>query len=439
MSILFRNMASCLDENCEKISAAFGPRYQLIAFSLMIKECDQRTAGLLREFVPSILASGVQRGELQPFQDNPHHLGKCKRSLSDQLEEICEIYRLLAEYEWLIHDVFGVDLDLFLSEDDKTRCMTTVEMRRLEEVYIGLMTRLLEEVSDEMKNPIMTTSGADDIFFILKTCLSRASKSGACRVVKSTFEIIVEFLKEKARVMFSTLEKLEMSSLNGLNSFRTCLIALVEYAMVTARQNMFIPDNLCDRDIKTLEALQTDVEKEFIHMIDKFNQGILPKFQQSLNFFATTSYDEVDETKTERIWMLRLLKALQKELFTLKTSLSPQVFETLTERLISSVAEKIEETMPKLKIMSQHGCLNFEQDIRFLTHQLCEMLPMIKVRSKFTRLFQIAYILNVESIEDLSLIEDDYLLTSSEIQYLLRLRGDIVCSSYNPKITKLIC
>mmetsp|Transcript_12439 Transcript_12439/g.49964 ORF Transcript_12439/g.49964 Transcript_12439/m.49964 type:complete len:96 (+) Transcript_12439:1832-2119(+) len=95
--------------------------------------------------------------------------------------------------------------------------------------------------------------------------------------------------------------------------------------------------------------------------------------------------------------------------------------------------------MPKLKIMSQHGCLNFEQDIRFLTHQLCEMLPMIKVRSKFTRLFQIAYILNVESIEDLSLIEDDYLLTSSEIQYLLRLRGDIVCSSYNPKITKLIC
>lgn len=37
MSILFRNMASCLDENCEKISAAFGPRYQLIAFSLMIK------------------------------------------------------------------------------------------------------------------------------------------------------------------------------------------------------------------------------------------------------------------------------------------------------------------------------------------------------------------------------------------------------------------
>ena len=76
---------------------------------------------------------------------------------------------------------------------------------------------------------------------------------GACRVVKSTFEIIVEFLKEKvrffssvrlavsinthgsqARVMFSTLEKLEMSSLNGLNSFRTCLIALVEYAMVSA-------------------------------------------------------------------------------------------------------------------------------------------------------------------------------------------------------------
>ena len=80
---------------------------------------------------------------------------------------------------------------------------------------------------------------------------------GACRVVKSTFEIIVHFLKEKvgiqnlsflrsilqckqiltvhkARVMFYASEKVEQSSLNGLNSFRTCLIALVEYAMVSA-------------------------------------------------------------------------------------------------------------------------------------------------------------------------------------------------------------
>ena len=36
----------------------------------------------------------------------------------------------------------------------------------------------------------------------------------------------------------------------------------------------------------------------------------------------------------------------------------------------------------------------------------------MKVRSKFTRLFQIAYILNVESIEDLSLIEVLFLLSS---------------------------
>jgi len=47
-------------------------------------------------------------------------------------------------------------------------------------------------------------------------------------------------------------------------------------------------------------------------MIDKFNQGILPKFEQSFNSFATTSYDEVDETETERTWMLRLMKMLQK-------------------------------------------------------------------------------------------------------------------------------
>jgi len=164
--------------------------------------------------------------------------------------------------------------------------MTSVEMRRLEEVYVELMTRLLEGVSNETKNPIMTTNGADEIFFILKTCLSRALKSGACRVVKSTFEIIVHFLKEKvriqnlsflrsilqckqiltvhkARVMFYASEKVEQSSLNGLNSFRTCLIALVEYAMMTARQYMFIPENLFDRDIKSLEVNSFHIRRTY--------------------------------------------------------------------------------------------------------------------------------------------------------------------------------
>lgn len=104
-----------------------------------------------------------------------------------------------------------------------------------------IQTRLLEEVSYETKNPIMTTSGADEIFFILKTCLSRALKSGtkpiknqlcsamiiqsnestlilgACRVVKSTFEIIVDFLKEKVRICLEGLscQEIEFSRVTG--------------------------------------------------------------------------------------------------------------------------------------------------------------------------------------------------------------------------------
>lgn len=166
--------------------------------------------------------------------------------------------------------------------------------------------------------------------------------------------------------------------------------------------------------------------------------GILPKFQQSLNFFATTSYDEIDKIENERIWMRHLLQTLQKvhkaeyfeaviihfnfrtgtvypqvrkiiitkfscSILNHRTSLSPHVFASLAERLISRVAEKIEvvflflwqmnkqmnndsfniqETMSRLKIMSQHGCLSFEQDIRILMHHLCDMLPMIQVLQK---------------------------------------------------------
>ena len=108
-----------------------------------------------------------------------------------------------------------------------------------------------------------------------------------------------------------------------------------------------------------------------------FLSGILPKFEQSFNSFATTSYDEVDNTETERIWKLRLLKMLQKvknadffwhsyDEFLLpyrncvassaknkvfyfffsnpdhRMSLSPLVFASLADRLILRVAEKIE-------------------------------------------------------------------------------------------------
>ena len=52
------------------------------------KECDQRTACLLREYVRSRLASGVQRGELRPFEDNQHQLGKCKRWFHENLERL---------------------------------------------------------------------------------------------------------------------------------------------------------------------------------------------------------------------------------------------------------------------------------------------------------------------------------------------------------------
>ena len=121
---------------------------------------------------------------------------------------------------------------------------------------------------------------------------------------------------------------------------------------MTARQYMFIPENLFDRDIKSLEVNSFYIRRTYtlqnqgffwsgasdrcwqrIHQDDRqiqpgfgckictfniqivirsFLSGILPKFEQSFNSFATTSYDEVDNTETERIWMLRLLKMLQK-------------------------------------------------------------------------------------------------------------------------------
>ena len=228
---------------------------------------------------------------------------------------------------------------------------------------------------------------------------------GACRVVKSTFEIIVHFLKEKvriqnlsflrsilqckqiltvhkARVMFYASEKVEQSSLNGLNSFRTCLIALVEYAMVSAFFHFLFKlawihiinrwrlGNICSfqrtystetskalRSILSIyaehihcrirdffdQALQTDVDKEFIKMIDKYNQGLDAKFalltyKLSYVIFCQASYRSLNNPSIllqQRHMMkltIRKLKGYGCSVYwkCCKRSKMPIFFETLT-------------------------------------------------------------------------------------------------------------
>jgi len=99
---------------------------------------------------------------------------------------------------------------------------------------------------------------------------------------------------------------------------------------------------------------------------------------------------------------------------------------------------------------TQHGCLNLEQDIRVLVSKLSDLFPDVpvsflfwkknnmhllsrffpQVRNIFSRVHQIFYVLNVESLQDAALLQAGitistlHLLTDSDISNVLRLRVD---------------
>jgi len=74
--------------------------------------------------------------------------------------------------------------------------------------------------------------------------------------------------------------------------------------------------------------------------------------------------------------------------------------------------------------------LNLEQDIRVLVTKLSDLFPDVPVRNIFSRVHQIFYVLNVESLQDAALLQAGitistlHLLTDSDISNVLRLRVD---------------
>lgn len=90
----------------------------------------------------------------------------------------------------------------------------------------------------------------------------------------------------------------------------------------------------------------------------------------------------------------------------------------------------IEEIILDGMRFTQHGCLNLEQDIRVLVSKLSDLFPDVPVRNIFSRVHQIFYVLNVESLQDAALLQAGitistlHLLTDSDISNVLRLRVD---------------
>jgi hypothetical protein len=430
LSNLFCHTATCFDEHCENILDAFGPKSRINAFSLMIKACDQRTACLLREFVRlNFEAVDIHEGQNESCQQ--------QRFLSEQLDEICEIYRLQAEYELLIHDIFGETINQILHTMGNCGSLASNELCRLDTFYSNLLKRQLDEISESMNLPStksVAASGneADEFFFVLKTCINRCLMSGFPRIVKSTFKTFVPIINAKVEHIYSLSNEVScFSTLNGITIFYSRLKSMLNYAKGRMEQGSILDETLLKDEMQLLEDVAENMWRKIDERIVSLIAHNLQNFDISLTAFRNTSYQVAAEPEhTLSSWIGQLVHVFEQEVSIARNGLDDSLFGTFTNQLLISIVKAIEEIILDGMRFTQHGCLNLEQDIRVLVSKLSDLFPDVPVRNIFSRVHQIFYVLNVESLQDAALLQAGitistlHLLTDSDISNVLRLRVD---------------
>lgn len=160
--------------------------------------------------------------------------------------------------------------------------------------------------------------------------------------------------------------------------------------------------------------------------------AIKPQAQPWINNFLSVSHnieeEEFNDYEANDPWVQQFILNLQQQMAEFKTSLSPVIYDSLTNLMTSFVAVELEKVVLK-STFNRLGGLQFDKELRSLIAYLTTVTTWT-IRDKFARLSQMATILNLERVTEIL----DYWGTNSgpltwrltpvEVRQVLALRID---------------
>nr|CAD7404944.1 unnamed protein product [Timema cristinae] len=324
---------------------------------------------------------------------------------------------------------------------------------------------------DSLEEGSLTSSMVDDVFFIVRKSIRRASSSasldGVCAVINNACSLLemdlCGVLRQQLKqgypsgyldltqaynVLHSTIQQGRLQASDSEQA-RLMFLAYLNNADVsteyidTLRQSLSeeVPSALSPLKAHELDKLESclsglgSVNASLRAVVDYGIQqlrasAIKPRVSPWVDSFLAVSHqlseEEFASYEADEAFIQNLIMNLQGLLTSLKPNLTPGNYDTLVSILTSEVTSHMEKVVLKSSF-NRLGGLVLDKEVRALVGYLTSATSW-SIRDKFARLTQIATVLNLERVTEIS----DYWgnssspltwrLTPTEIRHIMSLR-----------------
>ncbi|KAH9281233.1 Conserved oligomeric Golgi complex subunit 4 [Echinococcus granulosus] len=374
------------------------------------------------------------------------------------------------------------------------QCGLSKISQEIVDAYLPLEQLFLRELvnkaitMDELDESTRIFRLVDDVFFVVKKCLSRAISSGCadavCAMFNHTSAVLCDQLIEEALTprtksctssgwikqayqlvhkragsgniatgLLGTANTESASNGSGytsagntvdpqtqylyaLNSLEACLNCLIILRDTLEKYIEEVFGLRPKSDLGKLQACLSDLidslSRAFQTLIDggfdQLRSVIRPQVNSLTQSFNSVKRDlseeEFEQYAVNDPWVESLIVGLQSLLKPFHATLSAGNYEKFLSLLVDEILFRLERFVQQ-KSYNRYGALQFEKELRCIFN-FFSSLSTFSCREKFARILQISKLLNLEKVEEVSYYGDasNWRLSANEIRRLLTLRVD---------------
>ncbi|CAG8628414.1 3762_t:CDS:10 [Funneliformis mosseae] len=451
---LFENIALIIDQHQPAVETHYGPGKMIRVVERLQEECDKQSRIILNTFYDE---RQIQRKvlDIQIYNDTPKKPPGSQRSgqsrefdiIPDQreldvaLSELAMIsarthlyYRFMesrAKLEVKAMQVNGTDVSLLEKDADKYDASVIIKTSGLSKQIKMLMKDfiILEEYFfrkaiekamkiDNYEEGSSTSSCVEDVFYILKECLSRAVTTSDVECLTSMVNLVnqsleVDYLalfQKRLLTAFATSEPKDakigyMILLNNLDvscdymqrltSELVMIPSIMEEDYEKIQKSFTWLNNTTTNKFKQL--LHSGLEQLFTQMVKPRIRPILQEAYKDIKYVLDE--DEYHEQDANDNFTKRFVAGFDNLVKIYQITFTSNNYNQIMMHILESVTNMWEKTVFGTKF-NQYGALRFDKDLRSVSNYFSVKMQW-PIRDKFTRLNQISTLLNLESLSEI--------------------------------------
>ncbi|KAI9093919.1 hypothetical protein K1719_026917 [Acacia pycnantha] len=467
---LFKDIVLAIEENCEILKSLCGEDGIVYAICELQEECDARGSMILKKYMEyrrlAKLSSEINAQNNNLLAVGGVSEGPDPREIELYVEEILSLMQLGEDYtEFTISKIKGlttVDAELV---PRATKAFRSGSFSKVIQDITGFYVILegyfmVENVRkairiDEYVADGLTNSMVDDAFYVLQSCIRRAIStaninsviailSAASSLLSNEYH---EALQQKIREPNVVAKSLFLGG-GGVQKTGTEFAAALNNLDVSTEYVLKLKHEI-EEQLAEVFSAPADRERaksclsELGDMSNVFNQAlsagmeqlaatITPRLRPVLDSVGTISYElsefEYADNEVNDPWVQRLLHGAETNLMWLQPLMTASNYDTFVHLVIDFIVKRLEVIIMQ-KRFTQLGGLQLDRDVRTLVSHFSSMTQRT-VRDKFSRLTQMATILNLEKVSEILDFWGEnsgpmtWRLTPAEVRRVLGLRLD---------------